>query len=371
MTHKCFSKMRKLSLALTLLFAAILAAQSQSADSTIYKIVDEAPRFPGCEEVDTTAEVKTKCAEQALLLFFSRNLVYPQVARNEEIEGTVVISFVVEPDGFISNPKIVKDIGGGCGDEALRVARAMNDALKKAGLRWKPGVNKGNPVRTQINLPIRFKLQDPPDFIIVGLDTVYVVFDDSLQFNGGEEALHKVLKENLHYPELYKDSCLIGTMDLTLRVNPRGIVKVIDLADYSNLGPDFQWEAIKAASATWRQWVPAKRNGKMVPAPYNVSLTFLPEGEKCQQRITEWEHAAALVEEGSRLYNQGQKEEGLAKLTAAVELFPNDANFLYLRGQAYLNMDRKDEACADFQKVNQMVYIEMVRELLPLICKQR
>ncbi len=369
MTRNCLSTMRKPSLSFLFLFAFILAAQSQITDTTIYRIVEEMPRFPGCEQLDTTLEVKNKCAEQALLLFFNRNIVYPQVARNEEIEGTVVISFVVEPDGHISNPKLIKDIGGGCGEEALRVANAMNDALDQAGLRWIPGKNKGKTVRTQVNLPIRFKLQDPPDFVIIGLDTVYVVFDDSLQFNGGPEALQKVLKENLRYPDAYKDSCLIGTMDMTLRVNPRGIVKVIDLADYSNLGPDFQWEAIVAAGATWRQWTPATRNGKAVPAPYDISLTFLPEGERCQQRIAEWEKAAALAEEGSRLYNEGQKDEGLAKLTEAIELFPNNANFLYLRGQAYLNMDRKEEACADFRKVNRMVYIEVVRELLPLICK--
>lgn len=369
MTRKLFSMMRKLSLSLAFLFAFVLAAQSQLADTTIYKIVDEMPRFPGCEQLDTTAEVKNKCAEQALLIFFNRNIVYPQVARNEEIEGTVVISFVVEPDGYISNPKLIKDIGGGCGEEALRVANAMNGALQDANLKWKPGKNKGTTVRTQLNLPIRFKLQDPPDFVIVGIDTVYIVFDDSLKFNGDSEALQKVLEENLHYPEAYKDSCLIGTMDMTLRVSPEGFVKVIDLADYGNLGPEFQWNAILAASATWRQWTPATRNGKAVPAPYDISLTFLPEGQQCQQRISEWEKAVDMADEGSRMYNEGQKEDGLAKLTAAIDLFPNNANFLYMRGQAYLNMDRKEEACADFQKVNQMVYIEVVRELLPLICK--
>lgn len=369
MSFKSFSSMRKSGLALAIFAAVVIAVQAQTADTTVYKIVDELPRFPGCEQLDTTLAAKNKCAEQALLLFFNRNIVYPEVAREEKIEGTVVITFVVEPDGYISNARVIKDIGGGCGEEALRVANAMNKALKDAGLQWTPGKKNGTIVRTQVNLPIRFKIQDPPDFVIVGLDTVYVVVDDSLKFNGGPEALQRVLKENLHYPDAYKDSCLIGTMDLTLRVNQRGIVKVIDLADYSNLGPDFQWEAIVAASSTWRQWTPATRNGKVVPASYDISLTFLPEGEKCKQRIAEWQKAMALAETGSQLYNAGQKEEGLAKLTEAINLFPNNAYFLYLRGQAYLNMNRKDEACEDFQKVNQMVFIQVVRELLPLICK--
>lgn len=359
-----------LFVAIAILLPTLMHSQSPLADTTVYKVVEEAPRFPGCEQLDTTAEVRAKCAEQALLMFFNRNIVYPQVARQEQIEGTVVLSLVVEPDGLISNPTIIKDIGGGCGEEALRVANAMNEVLRRNNLRWTPGKIKGRPVRTQVTIPIRFKLQDPPDFVIVGADTVYVVFDDSLHFNGGPQALQQTLDANLRYPVAYADSCLIGTIDMTLRVDPRGFVKVIDLADYSNLGPDFWWEAILAASQTWRQWTPATRHGKAVPAPYDVSVTFLPPAAHCKQRIEQFNQANALAEEGSRLFNEGKKEEGLEKISRAIALFPNNANFLYMRAQAYLNIGRKDEACADFKKVDSMVYIELVRELIPLVCPQ-
>jgi len=359
-----------MKLLLTFFFLTIsFLAFGQSEDTTVYKATEVMPRFPGCEELDTTVAAKNQCAQTALLMFFNRNIAYPEQARKENIEGTVVLSFVVEKDGYISNPLVVKDIGGGCGVEALRVASGMNQALKDANLTWMPGKNGGKTVRAQVNVPIKFKLQDPPDFVIIGYDTVYVVFDDSLTFSGGEEALIATLAGNLHYPVDYKDSCRVGAMDMTLRVDRQGYVKVIDLADYWNLGWEFQWEAIKAASATYRQWNPAVRNGKTVPSSYNISVRFTPEGAQCQQQIDSYNKANALAGEGSALFNEGKQEEGILKLSEAIELFPDNANFLYLRGQAYLNMDRKDEACADFQKVRTTVFINLVNQIIPLICK--
>ena len=84
-------------------------------DTTIYKIVEEAPRFPGCESLDTTIAYKNQCAQRSLLLFVNQNIRYPIEAREQNIQGTVVVSFVVEKDGFISNPILLKDLQGGCG----------------------------------------------------------------------------------------------------------------------------------------------------------------------------------------------------------------------------------------------------------------
>ena len=108
------------------------------------------PRFPGCEELDTRSE-KQACANKKLLQFIGESLKYPSLAREADIQGTVVIRFVVEKDGSISNAEVVRDIGGGCGKEALRVVNKMPT--------WIPGSQQGHKVRVQFNLPIRFKLQ--------------------------------------------------------------------------------------------------------------------------------------------------------------------------------------------------------------------
>jgi tetratricopeptide (TPR) repeat protein len=342
----------------------------QANDTTIYKVVEEMPRFPGCEDLDTTLTAKTQCAQTALLLFFNRNIAYPWQAREQNLEGSVVLSLVVEKDGYISNPVVVKDIGGGCGEEALRVANGINDALKEAKLTWVPGKKAGKSVRTQITIPIRFKLQDPPDFVIANIrDTVYVVVDDSLAYTGGEAALNTWLKSHLKYPAQYRDSCKVGTMDITLLARPDGLVKVLDLADYWSLGNEFRWEAIKAATSTWGQWQPAIRKARQVPSSYELTVTFLPDASRCKQQIANYERAEGLANEGSSLFNEGKQEEGIQKLNEALALFPNNANFLYLRGQGYMNMKKMAEACADFKKIQSMVTLEMVNQLIPVICK--
>ncbi len=351
------------------LFACAMPLFAQN-DTTIYKIVEEAPRFPGCESLDTTIDVKNQCAQKALLMFFNQNVRYPVVARDSNIQGTVAISFVVEKDGYVSNVTLLKDIGGGCGEEAKRVANGMNEALKQAKLTWTPGKTAGKTVRTQVSLPIKFKLEEPSDFVIVNnRDSVYIVVDDSLAYEGGDAALEQFFAKNLKYPAQYKDSCLIGTMDMTLLARPDGLVKVLDLSDYWNLGNEFRWEAVRAATATWGQWNPATRKGRQVPSSTEITVAFRPDAARCPQAIAKYEKAMALGDNGSLLFNEGKQEEGIAKLTEALAMFPNNANFLYLRGQAYMNMNRLDEACEDFKRVRATVYLDVVEQVIPLICK--
>jgi hypothetical protein len=355
---------------LTLFFSAFSIWLFSQNDTTVYTVVDEMPRFPGCEEKDTTLEAKIKCAQTNLLVFFNSNIVYPLEARQQNLEGTVVLSLVVEKDGYISNPVVKKDIGGGTGDEAMRVALGMNEALKQAKLTWTPGKKGGKAVRSLVTVPIKFKLQDPPDFVIVNRrDTVFVVLDDSLGYKEGNDALGKYFTEKLTYPEEYKDTCLIGDMDMTLLVRPDGAVKVLDLSDYWNLGWDFQFQAIKTAVSTWGKWKPATRKGKDVPASIDLSVSFRPDAAQCAQRIAQYQTANQLANEGSSLFNEGKQAEGIQKLNEALQLFPNNANFLYLRGQAYMKMEKMDEACADFRKVQSMTYIDVVNQLIPIICK--
>ena len=342
---------------------------AQDADTTIYTVVEEMPRFPGCEQLDTTLAAKNQCAQTNLLLFFNQNIIYPQEARQQDITGQVVINFVVEKDGLISNPKLLRDIGGGCGEEAIRVANGMNSALRTAGVQWKPGMKNGKPVRTQVTVPIKFRLQDPPDFILINFrDTVYTVVDDSLEYKGGHQALEKYVNDKVEIPTGYQDSCKIGTIDITVLSRPDGYVRVIDMVDYWDLGIEFQWEAIRAATSTWGNWKAATRNEREVPSAYDFTLTFMPENPYCQHVVSDYEKANKLADEGSMIYNEGQQEEGIKKLTAAINLFPQNANFLYLRGQAYMNMEKLEEACADFQRVRKIVSIDLVEQLTPLIC---
>ena len=86
--------------------------------------------------------------EEAMYDFINRNLQYPEGAGC--ITGTVVIRFVVEKDGSISNVSIAREIGGGCGKEAARVVKMMP--------KWNPGKKNGKEVRSEFILPVKFQL---------------------------------------------------------------------------------------------------------------------------------------------------------------------------------------------------------------------
>lgn len=88
--------------------------------------------------------------EVEMYKFLKNNLQYPQIARETGIQGVVYTTFVVEKDGSISNIKLLRGIGGGCDEEAIRVISLMPN--------WKPGMQRMKPVRVAFNMPISFKL---------------------------------------------------------------------------------------------------------------------------------------------------------------------------------------------------------------------
>ena len=115
-------------------------AMAQNKEVATDKVLEKAevmPEFPG--------------GEQAMMKFVAENVQYPEEAKEKEISGRVLVGFIVEKDGSISETEVVKGIGGGCDEEAVRVVKAMP--------KWKPGMDKGKPVRVHYMLPLIFKLQ--------------------------------------------------------------------------------------------------------------------------------------------------------------------------------------------------------------------
>lgn len=110
--------------------------EEQEEEIKIYTFVEEYPQFPGGD------------AER--INYLRDNLKYPSLAKETGIQGAVYVTFVVEKDGSISNISIIRGIGGGCDEEALRVVSAMP--------KWNPGRQNGKEVRVQFNMPITFKL---------------------------------------------------------------------------------------------------------------------------------------------------------------------------------------------------------------------
>jgi len=129
---------------LFILFSAVLhlnisaQADSVKADTnTIFRIAEQMPEFPG--------------GETALMTYLQKNLKYPNLAKDSGIEGKVWVSFIIDKEGAVKDVKVLKSIGGGCDEEAIRVIKMMP--------RWKPGIQDGKPVSVQFRIPVIFTLK--------------------------------------------------------------------------------------------------------------------------------------------------------------------------------------------------------------------
>ncbi len=357
-----------LFLVMTLLCLAKAEAQQpehRQDSSSVLLYAEEMPRFPGCELPDSSIAFRQKCSEALLFDYLYSRLVYPPEASEQGLEGTVVVSFVVNTDGRLSDFKVMRDIGGGCGEEVLRILRQMEEE----GIRWRPGYQDGRAVAVRFNLPVRFEIQEPLPYALVRGDTVYVEIDSLPRFKGGDEALARFLEEHLTYPEQEGDTCLLGDMNVEILIQPDGFVKVLDVLDYHGLGFEYQFKAIELATATSGQWVPAIYQGRFVPTTYMLYLFFEPQGKNCSGMKAAYEQAQEDSVEGLRLFNEGQQEEGLALLNRAIEAFPYNANFRYTRAQMYISRDELEKACEDLTVVRQNMVLPMVEQLFPLICR--
>jgi TonB family protein len=105
------------------------------------------------DEVFDEVEVSPEFAGgmEAMSQYLAENIQYPEQAKADGVEGRVMVGFVVEKDGSITDAEVLRGIGGGCDEEALRVVNAMPN--------WTPGKQNGEAVRTRFNLPVVFKLQ--------------------------------------------------------------------------------------------------------------------------------------------------------------------------------------------------------------------
>ncbi len=108
------------------------------------------PNYPGCKTEITKDGIRCS-GEQFLTVFLNERLTYPNKAKEQGIQGKVWLSFVVEKSGEVACEKIERDIGGGCGEEALRVIKLFPD--------WTPGTMDGEPVRVKYRFPINFTLR--------------------------------------------------------------------------------------------------------------------------------------------------------------------------------------------------------------------
>lgn len=114
---------------------AILMPRYTVPESPVYEIVEHMPTFPG--------------GDAALIEFLSRNVKYPPVASDNDIQGKVVCKFTVETDGTLTNIRVTKAVAPLLDREAVRVIKSMP--------KWNPGKQDGKAVRVQYSVPVTFR----------------------------------------------------------------------------------------------------------------------------------------------------------------------------------------------------------------------
>lgn len=115
---------------------AVDPADTQAEAPIKFTVVQKIPEFPG--------------GWSAFMQWLTKNLKYPQVAQNNKVQGTVVVTFIVNKDGSIANTKVSTSVDAALDAEALRVMKMMP--------KWKPGMDKNKVCRTVIAIPVVFKL---------------------------------------------------------------------------------------------------------------------------------------------------------------------------------------------------------------------
>ena len=108
----------------------------EDPENEVYEIVEQMPEFPNGQET--------------LMQYIAEQVKYPAEAKKAGAQGRVFVGFIVEPDGSLSDFKVLRGIGFGCDEEALRVVKSMP--------KWQPGMQRGKAVRVKYLVPVNFKL---------------------------------------------------------------------------------------------------------------------------------------------------------------------------------------------------------------------
>lgn len=118
-------------------YVPIIEEEEEIVEEEIFLVVEQMPSFPG--------------GEGEMYKYIGKNIEYPRMAKESGISGRVFVTFVVEKDGAVTDVQVLRGIGGGCDEEAVRVIKSMP--------KWKPGKQRGKAVRVQYRMPIKFTLQ--------------------------------------------------------------------------------------------------------------------------------------------------------------------------------------------------------------------
>jgi TonB family protein len=234
---------------------------SQRDENAIYTVVEEVPRFRG--------------GDGARIEYLSKAITYPEKAKKDKVEGTVYVTFVIEKDGAISNVKVLRGIGSGCDEVAVKAVTEMPV--------WEPGKHRGQPVRVQFTMPIKFTLDSKKEGSpenwggINSRDEVFTVVENAPEFPGGDDARREYLTNTVVYPEAARKNGTEGTVYVTFVIEKDG--KVSGAKVIRGIGGGCDESAVNAINSM-PDWKPGTQRGEPVRVQFTMPVKFSLEKKK-------------------------------------------------------------------------------------------
>ena len=237
------------------------SAPKAEEQGEIFQVVEEQPMFPGGME--------------EMMKFLQQNIKYPIEAQEQGKQGRVIVQFVVNKDGSISNDSVVRSVDPLLDAEALRVVRSMPN--------WKPGKQRGKEVRVRFTLPVSFRLsggstdkaQESTKVAQTenasSRDEIFQVVEEMPEYPGGMSELMKYLSTNMRYPKEAQSKGIQGRVIVQFVVEKDG--SITDAKVMKPVDPQLDAEALRVVNAM-PKWTPGKQRGKAVRVRYTLPVMF-------------------------------------------------------------------------------------------------
>ena len=243
--------MKHILLCFSILLMSVFA-KAQNEGSKVFSFVEQMPEYKG--------------GQTAMMKFLQSNIQYPQMERDSDIQGKVVLRFVVMEDGKVDSVNVIKSVEEGLDSEAIRVVKMFPDFI--------PGRQDGKPVRVYYNLPVVFKLtyDNSKD---ISLKTTYtgnaILNDHAPEFPGGDGELIKFIQKNLRYPHKEKSEGVEGKVMVRFIVMEDGSAS--DTKIIRSISPAMDEEALRIISIL-PKFKPGTQEGKPVRVYFNLPVIF-------------------------------------------------------------------------------------------------
>ena len=233
-------------------------------EEEIFGIVEDLPDFRG-----GTAK---------MMEFIAKNIKYPQAAIENGVEGKVYVRFWINEDGSLSDFEVLRGIGYGCDEEAVRVLKMMP--------RWKPGKQNGVARKMSFQIPIVFKLEDKKEQVgdVVSLapikgevdnleNEVYEIVEQMPEFPGGQEAMEKYIKDNIRIGEAVSkwQADAWGRIYVNFIIEPDGSITNVKVLRGVFL--HYDEEAVRVVKSM-PNWKPGMQRGKPVRVSYTIPIVW-------------------------------------------------------------------------------------------------